>query len=101
MERLIGGLALAATALAAAAVLTGVLPLAEVSALVRGAGDGLGHLDPISFGIGAVASLIGVRIGSVPWSERWQQLCAAIRGLGRAVILASIAMIAAGVVLLY
>lgn len=101
MERLFGGMVLAAAALTAIAVLTGALPLADVSAVARGAREGLGRLDPISFGIGAMASLIGVRIGSVPWSERWQRLRAAVLGLGRNVILASVAMIAAGIVLLY
>ncbi len=101
MERLFGGVALAAMALTAIAVLTGVVPSADFSAVARSAGAGLARLDPISFGLGAVASLIGVRIGSVPWSERWQQLWAAILGLGRSVILASVAMIAAGIVLLY
>ncbi len=101
MERLFGGVALAATALTAIAVLTGAVPQADWSAVIRSVGDVLGRLDPISFGLGAATTLIGVRIGSVPWSERWQQTCAAILGLGRTVILASIAMIAAGIVLLY
>jgi hypothetical protein len=101
MERLIGGVASAAAALAAIALLTGAVPVADLTTIVRAAADGMARLDPISFGVGAVASLIGVRIGSIPWSERWQQLCNAILGLGRTAILASIAMIAAGIVLLY
>ncbi len=101
MERLVGSLAFTTTVLVAIALAVGILPITDLVTLLGSAFGYLKTVDPVSFGLGAVASLIGVRIGSVPWAELRQRLAAAIFGLGRNAILASIAVGAFSVLLLY
>lgn len=101
MERLLGGLAIVAAILLTTAFMLGAGPFASPAWTTPAAPSARHSVDVISFVLGFVAALTAVGISRVPWGDIPRRILASILGWRRHAVLMGLAVISAGVLLLY